>query len=162
MVALHERDDTPTEPGAGETGARRAALDEGLDQHVELGGRHLVVVAQLAWLASRSGPSTDRSPVGSAAAVSSARAFSLTTWRARGRSRTCSAVASRNAEIPSSAAMASHSARRDAYSEPTRVRATPQCTTSTAMPGGMATGVTASERQSTSSACPARPKTDAS
>ncbi len=44
--------------------------------------------------------------------------------------------------MPSSAAMASHSARRDAYAEPTSVRGTPQCTTTTATPGGIATGVT--------------------
>ena len=40
------------------------------------------------------------------------------------------------------AATASHSARRDAYAEPTSVRGTPQCTTSTAIAGGIATGVT--------------------
>src|SRR5438445_819056 len=58
--------------------------------------------------------------------------------------------------------MASHSARREAYSEPTGVRGTPQWTTRTATPDGSATGETALVRQSTSNAWPARPKSDAS
>ena len=46
VVALHEGDDAAAEAGAGEPGADRAVLDEQLDEQIELGGRHGVVVAQ--------------------------------------------------------------------------------------------------------------------
>ncbi len=48
VVALDERDDAPAEPGAREPRAERARLDERLDEEVELGRRHLEVVAQAA------------------------------------------------------------------------------------------------------------------
>lgn len=46
MVALGERDDAAAESGPGQTGAQRTRADEDVDERVELGDGHVVVVSQ--------------------------------------------------------------------------------------------------------------------
>ena len=121
----------PPKPAPVRRAPAAPCVDQQLDEEVELRRRHAVVVAQARVAGEQERPEHGEVAARQRVGQSPARAaFSLTTCRARGSSRTCSIVASRRLASPSRAAIASHSARRAAYSLPASVRGRPLCTTS--------------------------------